>query len=100
MVARPPFTGLIALRVETGAACEHLRNSPSGEAASLECLPTGAVVDSVAPPDETHYHPLETTGHLVGGWVHVRAPDGVQGWMDLAGLVWTGDPLESRARRQ
>ena len=88
VVDQPPFAELTALEVVEGEACRHLREAPASVSPSIACLPGGAVVESVAPPDETHYMPDYSTGHLVGRWAHVRTTDGVEGWMHLDGLRW------------
>ena len=88
VIDQPPFAALTALEVDAGGSCLPLRDAPDSASASSGCLLPGAMVESVMPADDSHYEPEETTGHLVGSWVHVRTERGMEGWMDLRGLRW------------
>ena len=88
VIDQPPFAALTALEVDAGGTCLPLREAPDVASASRACLLPGAMVESVMPADDAHYEPEETTGHLVGFWVHVRTELGMAGWMNLRGLRW------------
>lgn len=87
-IDHPPFAALTALEVSGGEVCAHLRDAPEGEAASLACLALGTAVESLAPPDETHYMRPYSTGHIVGSFAYIRTEDGMEGWLPLDSLRW------------
>ena len=85
-VERPPFFDATTLTVAASDSCRHLRERFDAEAASLACLPSETVVESVKPVRL----PAGRSSHLTwsyGYWIHVRTEEGLQGWMHSDDLV-------------
>ena len=105
-VELPPFEDRLLLQVSTSGRCLHLREAPSTESASLNCLPAGSLVEVAPPPDyredqdhswwfhgfsvERSYSGCATDdeGHHDCYWIHVRTDGGLEGWMLSDFLRW------------
>ncbi len=102
----PPFEDRLLLQVSTSGPCLHLREAPSTESASLNCLPSGSLVEVAPPPDyredQDHswwFHGFsversnsgcatDDEGHHDCYWIHVRTDEGLEGWMLSDFLRW------------
>ena len=90
-VERPPFFDATTLTVAASDSCRHLRERFDAEAASLACLPSETVVESVKPPrtggDYLHGNRSSDLTWSYGYWIHVRTDEGLEGWMHSDDLV-------------
>jgi hypothetical protein len=100
----PPFDDRIFLRVAPISTCLNLRDAPDPDGASRACLPAGTTLQLTDNLDAAQY--CNSTAKcsiainfdadfdaLDRYWIHVRTPDGLEGWTAVAYLEHANPPL-------
>jgi hypothetical protein len=96
-VQRPPFSDEVNLRVETGGEGLNMRKGPGSSQELVGTLRDGAVVTVT----NTSASPCSVEGGCSAlqdvdveasqdspFWLHVRAEDGLEGWVSADYLIW------------
>jgi hypothetical protein len=96
-VQRPPFPDEVRLRVDAGGDGLNVRAQPNMDAEIGATLPDGTLVtvtDHAVPgmstqPDEASMKPdTSAWAYDVPWWVHIRAEDGIAGWVRSEFVAW------------
>lgn len=98
---QPPFDEVVRLRVGNGGAALAVRVLPGDDETLLGQIPDGAVVtvtegmghqaclqieEDVAPGCSVEPDP--EAPYDTAWWVHIRADDGLEGWVSAGALIW------------
>ena len=93
VIERPPLDDRLLFEV-TYAGCLNLRSDPSSSAAVVTCLPRRATAEAI----DYHIERVDQDGDGWSSraerrvtWMHLRTPDGLEGWASAEYLRWHSD---------